>query len=74
MALNCYIKENEKFIFNPFLNSPESSMTDGACFKCWISGLIFPKTFEQLTGNKTCDHGFVHNRIVAGRFSKMFRS
>ena len=49
-------------------------MTDGASFKCWISGLVFPKMFEQLAGNKMCNHGFVHNRIAARRFSKIFKN
>ena len=26
-------------------------MSDGAFFRYWISGLIFTKMFEQLTGN-----------------------
>ena len=27
-------------------------MTDGAFFRCWISGLIFSKMFEQLMRKK----------------------
>ena len=40
-------------------------MTNGAIFRCWISGLISPKMVEQLTGNKTCILRFVHNGITA---------
>ena len=49
-------------------------MTDGAFFRSWISGVIIPKMFEQLTENKMRNHGFVYNRIAAGRVTKIFRN